>query len=171
MPTGVYPRPPITFRLWSKVDKSSGPDGCWIWIGCKASSGYGQIGRGRRGEGQMPTHRLAWELTNGPIPDGLWVLHKCDNPPCCNPAHLFLGTRTDNMRDCSAKGRLLAQSNPAHLARGSRHGVAKLKESDIPTIRKRLAYGDLQWDIARDYGVTQTAIWSVKTGKTWKHVA
>lgn len=90
-------------RFWDKVCFGQ-PDACWEWAGArKGSQGYGEFGVNR-----MPAtaHRVAWELTHGPIPDGLFVLHRCDNPPCCNPAHLFLGTHQDNMADRDAKGRV-----------------------------------------------------------------
>ena len=89
-------------RFWSRVDVRGGDD-CWEWRGSRASKDYGQI----RVQGTtMGSHRLAWELWNAePIPDGLWVLHKCDNPPCCNPEHLWVGTGLDNVRDRDAKGR------------------------------------------------------------------
>ena len=95
---------PIAERLAAKV-RRGGPDDCWPWEGRTVGAGYGTIGIGRRGEGSMLAHRLAWVLERGPIPKGLNVLHSCDNPPCCNPAHLFLGTQGDNMRDMAAKGR------------------------------------------------------------------
>ena len=97
-------------RLWSRIVEQ--PNGCHVWVGTTAK-GYGTISRGARSEGKVSTHRLVWELTNGPIPDGLDVLHHCDNPPCCqtNPTegypegHLFLGTHAQNMVDRDAKGR------------------------------------------------------------------
>ncbi len=85
-------------KFWAKVQKS---DGCWVWQGCIVRR-YGVLGHDGK---QVKAHRVAWGLTNGPIPNGLSVLHKCDNPPCVRPDHLFLGTQLDNMRDCSAKGR------------------------------------------------------------------
>lgn len=99
------PESTLAARFWEKVDRA---EGCWLWTGAK-SSGYGKIQRGQRGAGYVWAHRVAWELTVGPIPDGLQVLHACDNPPCVNPAHLFLGTRSDNMRDAASKGRLRTQ--------------------------------------------------------------
>lgn len=92
----------IHVRFWAKVDASGGPDGCWIWTGARFPFGYGAIKIGGRPRG---AHRTAWELVNGPIPEGLNVLHHCDNPPCVNPAHLFLGTLRDNALDMFAKGR------------------------------------------------------------------
>lgn len=90
-------------RFWAKVDKT---DDCWLWSGSKSGLyGHGEIGRGRRTEGKVKTHRLSWELHNGSIPKGMHVLHKCDNGLCVNPDHLFLGTQKDNMVDMAKKGR------------------------------------------------------------------
>lgn len=90
----------IRRRIMRRVKKRGK---CWEWTGAHGSKGHGRI----RVAGKLESpHRLMWEEENGPIPDGLWVLHECDNPPCVNPAHLFLGTRSDNMLDAAAKGRL-----------------------------------------------------------------
>lgn len=105
MPTGIYPhRPkPLADRFWPKVQKG---EGCWEWIGSRNAAGYGKMTVGGRGAGHVRAHRVSWELANGPVPEGLWVLHTCDNPPCVRPDHLWLGTRLDNMRDCASKGRI-----------------------------------------------------------------
>lgn len=94
-------------RFWAKVDTSGS---CWVWTAncIKDKNGnrrYGLIGAGRRGEGMLYAHRVSWELHNGPIPKGLKVLHRCDNPQCVNPKHLFLGTQLDNVMDMYRKGR------------------------------------------------------------------
>lgn len=109
-------------RFWAKVKKA---DGCWLWTGAGSRKGeHGRIGIGGRSEGIALAHRLSWELHHGPVPDGFCVCHRCDNPPCVNPAHLFLGTKGDNNRDMYAKGRAYAQShgrNPlakTHCLRG-----------------------------------------------------
>lgn len=97
-------RRPLAERFWARVDVR-GPDECWPWIGYLDADGYGQIAEGGRCSEPLATHRVAWEQVNGPIPDGMDICHSCDNPPCCNPAHLFPGTHDDNMADMKAKGR------------------------------------------------------------------
>jgi hypothetical protein len=95
---------PIEVRFWAKVKKT---DGCWQWTGAATPDGYGFLARAINGERHpLRAHRFSWELHRGPVPEGLWVLHRCDNPRCVNPDHLFLGDRTANMRDCAAKGRI-----------------------------------------------------------------
>lgn len=110
----------IATRFWRKV-KRGPPDECWPWTGRRGGRGYGRVG-------SCGAHRLAWELTNGAIPAGLWVLHRCDNPPCVNPSHLWLGTHADNMADMRAKGRSArgdrhgSRLHPERRPRGERHG-------------------------------------------------
>src|SRR5258706_523265 len=89
-------------RFWKKVRKQAD---CWLWTGATHPAGYGVIGRGARGAGNIRATHASWLLHKGPVPAGKWLLHKCDNPRCVNPDHLFLGTHLDNMRDCVAKGR------------------------------------------------------------------
>lgn len=104
MPKGVYDhshlrRSPVE-RLWERVTKTTG---CWVWRGTTNNKGYGMLGIGR--ERQVLAHRVAWESANGHVPDGMFVCHKCDNPRCVRPDHLFLGTNSDNIQDSIAKGR------------------------------------------------------------------
>lgn len=115
-------------RFWARVDASAGPDECWPWQGPVRSKGYGVwtlfTGPAARRVPQVAS-RIAWELAHGAIPDGLWVLHHCDNPPCVNPRHLFLGTHQDNEDDKTAKGRRPA--GPTHwrsLRRATEHASA-----------------------------------------------
>ena len=118
---------PLLERFWSKVDRR-GPDECWPWLG-GARTGYGILwSGGSRGVGATrPATHIAWEIVRGEsVPEGMFLCHKCDNPPCVNPAHLFLGTQTENMADCAAKGR--TSSGPKHSAAtsaGRRRGAGK----------------------------------------------
>jgi hypothetical protein len=106
-------------RFWEKVDRQA--EGCWNWKAAKQHNGYGYLHAGG-GKTRKPAraHRVSWELHNGPIPEGLWVLHKCDNPSCVRPDHLFLGDRVDNMNDAAAKGRVttIGQSRKTHCPHG-----------------------------------------------------
>lgn len=104
-------------RFWAKTIPEPNT-GCWLWMGSTWGGGYGQVRINRR---TRFAHRVAWEVSNGPIPNGLFVLHRCDNPPCVNPAHLFLGTHQDNMDDMMRKGRKVVLT-------GDRNGMRKHPE-------------------------------------------
>lgn len=141
--------------------------GCWLWLGVPSGNhGYGRI---KRGSNTVMAHRASWEKSNGSIPEGLLVLHKCDNPSCVNPDHLFLGTQQDNENDKVSKGRQsrglahsLAKVNPA---RRERNGNSRLKYSDVLEIR---ALKLPQRQIASAYGVTQALVSKIKRGEIWK---
>ncbi len=133
-------------RLWARVDMGA-PDECWEWRGTRSKKGYGRIQVGTLARSMVVlVHRLAWEATHGPIVDALCVLHRCDNPPCCNPAHLFLGTRADNNADKLAKGR---------QPRGETHQTAVLSDGTCREIQHLALDGWVQQDIANAYGVSQ----------------
>lgn len=162
-------------RFWCKVLKG---EVCWEWIAHIQSSGYGGFSRGRKSEGSIQAHRQAWILTNGPIPEGLFVCHECDNRRCVNPAHLFLGTHADNMADMVAKGRSPKgdrhgrRKNPACILRGERHSRAKLTEMQVVEIRARFAAGGTAAKaIAEEYGVSRNTIERVLSGYSWSHTA
>lgn len=163
-------------RFWEKVKKG---DGCWIWSSFHNEYGYGQL----RFRGRMRgAHRASWEINCGPIPDGLFVLHKCDNPGCVNPNHLFLGTNQDNLRDASNKGRLWGQHNPKKCAKnlgkwkgvgakGSKHHHAKLTEYQVIEMRKEYATMTISLAaLGHKYGVHESTAWDVVSGRRWKHV-
>lgn len=147
-------------------------DGCWEWTGSRDKvTGYGRIGRRdsftRSGKTIRQAHRWSWMLAQGAIPVGLHVLHKCDNRPCVRPAHLFLGTATDNMRDMVAKGR--RGIHPTDFGAGSTNPMAKLDEAIVAKIREALAYGELsQSQIAKRFGSTQGMVSQIGSGLAWK---
>jgi hypothetical protein len=152
--------------FWAKLDRSGGRRACWPWRGQRSQSGYGRTKWPYRDARETAAHRVAYELVHGPIPAGMLVCHRCDNPPCCNPFHLFLGTHLDNTVDMLRKGRAGRGSK-----RGSGHWNAKLTEADVLAIRQRLAAGgEKQQTIAADYGVCPPTICSIKRGLTWRHV-
>lgn len=145
-------------RYWEKVIRR-GDDECWGWSGFK-HVGYGRL---RTDTGAVGAHRVSFEIHFGQIPDGLFVCHRCDNPECSNPRHLFLGTSGDNNRDCTAKGR---------RARGERQRSAKLTEDDVRSIRNQWHQGGVtQRQLAKMFGVTPSAIEHVVTNRTWRHIA
>lgn len=161
-PTGRPPVPP-EIRFWARV-KRGGPSECWEWLGSTTEFGYGWF----RAAGTWGAHRYSWTLHFGPIPDGMCVLHRCDNPRCCNPAHLWLGTNQDNNADCFSKGRM--KPNSGQRARGEQHGLAKLDADAIREIRRRRADGAGIKDLGVEFGVNHTNISSICLGKTWRHV-
>src|SRR3954470_5960578 len=146
--SGPRPRPPVE-RFWPKVERR-GSDECWPWVGARQQTGYGILFKSSRPRRWHLAHRLSWELHNGPIPGGLHVLHRCDNPPCVNPAHLFLGTQADNNRDRGRKGR-----NGGHKIRGAANGRAKLSPTDVAAIRRAYGDGATQVALAARFGVSQ----------------
>lgn len=186
-------------RLWAKVDKSGGDDACWEWQAKSVitSLGYGAINV----DGKITVaHRVAWSLVNGEIPDGLFVCHKCDNPKCCNPSHLFLGTCSDNINDMCAKGR--------HGMKGKKHteetkSIMKDRHKENQYALRRWATDEFKEkmasivlkgeqhpkakltneqvieivhssgklvDIAKKFGVSRTVVGKIKNGKSWESV-
>lgn len=146
--------------FWTHVDKTGD---CWEWTARKDAKGYGTFGRCGK------AHRFAWEAINGPIPKAegihrIGVLHKCDNPACVRPDHLFLGTQKDNMVDCASKGRM---NNNAPCGEGN--GLSKLKEREVLEIRA-LFGKKIKRVLAVEYGVSISAIKQILRRKTWRHL-
>jgi hypothetical protein len=147
-------------RFWSKVNMLGD---CWLWLAHTKPQGYGQFTL-RKGK-FVGAHTVSWSLTySQPIPAGFVICHTCDNPPCVNPAHLFLGTQSDNAYDSVIKGR-------ANRARGTAHPSARLTEADVRYIRAAPIYRGLIRDLAADFRVSTTTIRNIRSGNHWRHVA
>jgi len=146
-------------RIWEKIDKSSG---CWLWKAGKNQNGYGLI---RANGKERLAHRLAWELTNGPIPKGMCICHKCDNPACINPNHLFLGTQKDNIKDMDGKGR--RGTNGVY---GERVNTTKLTNNAVLEIRALHKNGHSCQCLSERFGVSHTQIWRIVSGHQWKSI-
>ena len=156
-------------KFWNYVNKDS-VTGCWNWTRGKVWSGYGYFYLPGPERIQVRAHREAWELTNGPIPAGLFVLHRCDNPLCCNPAHLFLGTQTDNMRDMDKKGRRkLSHNFSKRDQNGENNCRAKLTAENVREIR-RLIKSHTHEALAKKFGVSRGDISLISENKIWKEV-
>lgn len=148
-------------RFWARVPVGEAHE-CWEWLPPHDARGYGRFALGR---GYVLAHRLSYTIANGPIPERLFVCHSCDNPPCVNPAHLFLGTAADNSHDRDAKGR-------QRTLRGEASPVSKLTEEQVREIRARYRLGGITLAaLGRDYGLSVHPIWAIVNGKTWKAVA
>ena len=146
-------------RFWEKVAIVGNTAECWDWQAGHTTNGYGSFRvRGRT----LKAHRCAWELVNGPIPFGMQVLHHCDNPPCVNPAHLFLGTHVDNMADRTEKGR---------VPRGEDNGSARLTENNVRAIQRLYASGLTYETVAYNFDVVKGTVGDIIRGKNWKHIA
>ena len=162
-------------EFWTYVDKSGD---CWLWTG-GLSHGYGRISFDCK---DVRAHRFSWIIHFGDIQPGLYVCHKCDNPRCVRPDHLFLGTASDNMRDCANKGRLNSQQGPwfpgprspeqvARWLRGEKSPRSKVTETDVRQIRALYAKGRSFSDIAARFGISSTTVGHIVHRRTWRHVS
>ena len=161
---------PLENRVGKKINKN-GPSvkpklgSCWIWLASCDAHGYGQISGGKGPDGKrkmLKAHRVSWELNKGPIPCDLDVLHKCDNPPCANPKHLFVGEAVDNMKDAASKGR---------MPRGLAHHNGKFTERQIRKIRRLLSRNKLtQSEIGQRFGVSRSTILAIKRKDNYAYV-
>lgn len=149
---------PALERFMGKVSMLPDQPGCWLWMGACAVNGYGHFALDASQPARpILSHRASWLLHNGPIPDGLCVLHKCDVRQCVRPDHLFLGTRTDNMRDASKKAR---------LAYGERHVNTPLTSEQV---RQILVSNAPLVRLAEQFSVSARTIDNIKSGRTWKY--
>lgn len=170
--------------FWSKVDKSGDDDACWNWTAGKSSRGYGTFWDDVK---TVSTHRYAYELTHGEIPRGLFVCHKCDNPLCCNPSHLWLGTALDNTIDRMKKGRSATgdksgarkhpesrpygtrngkYTKPEKTPTGDNHGRTKWSDELVREIRRVFHRGGItRYALSKQYGIPWTTIDEIVKGK------
>lgn len=151
----------LPWRFKSKIDFT---DSCWIWTTGKFKDGYGQYWADGRG---ISAHRYSWMKVYGEIPDGLFVCHTCDNPPCVNPLHMFLGTLQENTRDMKVKGR---------AAKGEQNGNSKLTQTQVEEIRKLYTPGKAGYKseysvmgLARKYGVGTSTVHSIVRNQIWRN--
>jgi hypothetical protein len=149
---------PLHIRLWAQV-RTTGPRECWPWVGPKDPDGYGRIESGRH---RHPVHRVALEihLRRALRPNHV-AAHRCDNPPCCNPEHLFEATRAENNQDAKHKGR---------TARGERNGAAKLTATQVVEIVNRRIAGESAGELAKEFGVSSRQIYYLARAERWRHV-
>lgn len=147
----------VAERFWPKVDKSAGPDACWPYTGSITSHGYGCTSAGN--DKVVGAHKMAYLLAKGPVAAGLQVMHSCDNPPCCNPAHLSLGTASDNAADKAAKGRGLV----------GRKYWKKLTAEQVMEIR-RLRGLEPSGTLAKRFDVDQPHIINIWNRRVWREV-
>lgn len=158
---------PLEERFWKKVQKTND---CWLWTATKITSGlpYGMIGV--NGTNKL-AHRISYELTYGPIPEGMNVLHRCDNPSCVRPDHLFLGTQSDNARDMVAKGRKRGGIDTSNQS-GEKNHCAKITAKIVKDIRTRYAQGNIFLaQLASEYGISVSHISDSVNRKKWRHIA
>jgi hypothetical protein len=174
-------------RFWDKVQKAD-PGECWLWIGAKDQHGYGRFARSREA-GTRIASRISYELHHGvSVPAGMEVMHSCDNPPCVNPAHLSMGTPSDNQLDCVRKGRrpsLKGIPNPLNRGElngmytkpwtrcsGEAHPMSKFTADDVADIRQSYATGETGWSIYKryraKYGIGFQAVYKVLNRSRWK---
>ena len=167
-------------KFWGRVDRSGG---CWLWTGPRFNHGYGMVTFGGIRNGLA--HRVSFLIHNDQIPEGMWVLHRCDNRLCVNPAHLYAGTQQDNMRDMIERRRYYGWVRPEAVARGDKHGSrtrpervargervasAKLSERSVLEIRRLAAAGGSQKQIAQQFGVHVNTVRYIVRRKLWKHI-
>jgi len=158
-------------RFWSKVDKSGD---CWIWIAGRIQTGYGSFyanGRSHR------ANRVAYEIATGPIPEGMFVCHRCDNPSCVRPDHLWLGSAAENSADMVAKGRAASgdqspvRLHPESRPRGEKHHAAKVTAETVKAIRARYVQGGVtQMALAALFSLDQTTISDIIRRRSWRHL-
>lgn len=155
-------RDTLETRFWKHVVKK---DSCWEWVGRTTRHGYGCLRVDYPSYKRTGAHRISWEIHNGPIPEGMYVCHKCDNPNCVNPDHLFIGTPQDNVSDMHSKGRARKRG-----MKGEEHPNATLNEGIIREIRNMRETGMRNCQIARIFNLSPAAVSRIILRKSWVHV-
>lgn len=166
MPTGVYPRPSYEYQFWRRVRITDNPDECWIWQGRIQGSGHGMFYK--KDGGSTSAHRIAYLLTHGiALPKHIMVCHNCpqgDNPACCNPRHLWIGTARQNNEDMARKGR-------AARLKGEQHPQAKLTGSKVRKLRSMYATGKYShMDLSEVFKIDRGYVCQIIQRKYWRHV-
>lgn len=170
----------IEQKFWPKVNKDGptpihvpGIGKCWLWTGATDRYGYGNL----KSFGKGLAHRISFEIKNGLIEHGKSICHRCDNPACVNPDHLFIGTHKENMMDAAKKGRMASgerngtKTKPETRPRGELCSFAKLNEHAVKELRKEYSMGGITMEkIALKHGITTVTAWKVINRKSWAHI-
>ncbi len=156
----AYKARPVTDRFWEKVKKTTD---CWIWTAAAQPFGYGKFVV-KKGSSPVGAHRLSYEMEIGPIPEGMQVLHRCDNPACVKPDHLFLGTQADNIRDMRGKGRWKYKARDQS---GERNPNSILTNAEVAAMLQDLSNGGRPVSVARKYGIQYRTLWAIRQRKTF----
>lgn len=170
-------------RFWKRVAKGA-PEACWPWTASRTRAGYGQLQARRYSSQPLTAHRVAWEVATGTAPGNLHVLHRCDNPACVNPEHLFLGTQRDNNEDRNRKQRTASGENNGAVTkplqnpfvrdggsglRREAHPMAKLTEEEVATIRRSYTGGRGQLkELGLRFRISSTHVLRIVRGKNWR---
>lgn len=159
-------------RFLARIRFPTDLNDCWEWTGARHGRQEKKYGTLRYQGKMQQAHRVAYWLFRGPIPSGYSVCHHCDNPPCVNPHHLFIGTHLDNVQDCIRKGRLypLNLLHRGYSSKGEKNGAAKLTAADVIAIRSRCAQGESARSVAKVYGLNHRTVNRIIKRITWRHV-
>lgn len=165
----AYNATPMADRFWQRVEQNGlvvRPDlgACWTWKGTLSERGYGLLARPGHAAGHTGAHRFSWELHNGPIPEGMEICHRCDNPSCVRPDHLFVGSHADNMADAVEKRRMRNPGSP-----GSWNGNARLTDDLVRQIRHRCTE-TTQRQVALEFGISQSMVGNIVRRINWTHL-